>query len=202
VTVGIVAPQFSGDGTSYWAEQKNDEIVRGMVRGFRTEFNALLIAKGFNTTGPFDSVDAMTFPEKKGADFILYPDLDMSSGYRIANVRNELAQNYATGRTEAMTLCDIQFAPSGAISLVIKEPLSGEKIWLKKVDVTSPPQKFSTNGQHCSGSAVTQEMRNAWARAHEQMFQTLMKELDRYVNGEEFQNLKKQAAELRARKVY
>jgi hypothetical protein len=201
VTVGVVAPQFSGDGTAYWAQQKNDDIARGMIRGLRTEIGALLIAKGLNTTGPFDSVDNMTFPEKKSADLVLYPEFDFEAGFRVSNIRNEQRTSLLTG-TELVLVCDIAVAPAGAISLIVREPMSGEKVWLKKVEVSVRPQRFQGLGRTCTGQAVSQEVRDAWAKAHEQVFQGLMKDLDRYVNGEEFQSLKKQSLELRAKKVY
>jgi hypothetical protein len=201
VTVGIVAPQFSGDGIAYFKEQRDDEVVKGLLRGMRTSFAELLVAKGFNTSGPFDALDIMTFPEKRGADFILYPEFDIDSGYKISNVRTEVKTDILFGN-KAMVVCDVSLAPRGSISLIVQEPLSKEKMWVKRLDLAVERATFSASNQVCEKQGVTREIANAWAKAHEQVFVTVMDSLNKYVNGEEFQTLKRQSAELRAKKAY
>jgi hypothetical protein len=57
-----------------------------------------------------------------------------------------------------------------------------------------------------TGSAATcaraADRRVAWARAHETVYQQSMKAFDDYVNGEEFQRLKRESQELRDKKKY
>jgi hypothetical protein len=47
-----------------------------------------------------------------------------------------------------------------------------------------------------------QPLKDAWAKAHEAVYQNSMKAFDSYVNGEEFQGLKSQSQELRDKKAY
>jgi|GEM_PF-2947524 len=201
VTVGLVSPQFTGAGEAYWAESKRDPVVIRMRQSLTSSLEELLSSKGFTVTGPYDDIDSMTFPEKKGADLMLYPLMNIDSGYAINNVRVERDVDLL-GNVSATTVCDVTIAPSGAVQFVAAEPLSGEKMWIKKVDITQPSQSFRGTGKVCQKQGVTQEMRNAWGRAHEQLFQKVMKSIDRYVNTEEFVMLKKQAQELREKKAY
>ncbi len=224
VTVGIVAPQFSGDGIDWWKSRKTDDVTKAMVRNLRTSFTELFTAKGFNTAGPFDSVDDMTFPEKKGSDFVLYPDFDVDmtmvaiGGVAPATPVQEKPKaegaSFSLGdmlggggkdapAVSATAKCTATLKMSGTVLLTVKEPLSGEKMWTKKIDVSEPIQKLEFTGYQCN--VENGQMRgasDAWAKANEDMYQSVMKSLDRYVNAEEFQDLKKQSLDLRAKKVY
>jgi hypothetical protein len=209
VTVGIVAPQFTGDGLDYVKSNRDDAVVREMLSGMRSGFNELLVAKGFNVSGPFDSLDAMTFPEKKGADFIIYPEFDVGRGYAISAKRprakpTALALLATVTKTKDVedVECDYTVQPRGTVSFVALEPLSREKMWVKRMDVEVPPETFVAYREGCEGSAMTGDIRNAWAKAHEAMFTSVMTNIDRYVSAEEFQVLKRQSQELRQKKVY
>lgn len=200
VTIGIIAPQFVGDGLEYLKSNKDDPVVKDMLRGIRTGFNEMLLAKGFNASGPFDSLDGMSFPEKKGADFVLYPEFDLSKGYVIGQARTD--QQLTLLGPKVVVLCDFTIHAKGMVSFVALEPLSKEKMWIKRLEIDIPPERLQGTDRVCSGEAATREIRDAWAKAHEAMFNQLMASVDKYVNADEFKNLKRQAAELRAKKVY
>ena len=200
VTIGLVTPQFVGDGVAYWQENKNNDTVRKMFRALRNSFNSLLVSKGFSVAGPYNSVNDMTFPEKKGADVVLYAELDIESGYKVDNVRKDVDYG-VLGATEVLR-CDVHLAPSGSVQLVANEPMTGEKMWVKRVDVTQPPKKISATNTVCTGKAITLEIKNAWDQAHELLYNKIMGALDRYVTADEFVVLKQQAADLKSRKGY
>lgn len=214
VTVGVVAPQYSGDGVDYWSRNKADEVGRSLARALRTSFTELFVAKGFNAAGPFDELDNMTFPEKKGCDFVIYPDLDISiamsqrGGMAPAAPTQEKRTTFSlgsltSGGKSATPTCSATLVTVGTIQLTVKEPLSGEKMWIKKVEVSQPSQNFSYEGADCElQNGTLHGARASWAKAHEDMFQTVMKSLDRYVNAEEFRALKSQSLMLREKKVF
>lgn len=226
VTIGIIGAQWSSAAALYRENYKDDEVLRGMLSGMTATFNEVLLAKGFNTKGPFVSLNEMTFPEKKGSDLLLYPEFDFQIQLRIENARN-LQQgkggsgggssggggsgiaglvNLMAGSTDptANQMCDAVVTVSGNLLFVAQEPLSGERMWIKRLDVTKGKQVFADQrGAMCSDiRQLNQEMKNAWAKAHELVYQSSMKAFDDYVNGEEFQMLKKQSLELRQRKAY
>lgn len=205
VTVGIIAPQFSGGGVEYWKRAKEDADAGEAIRALRSSFESLLTSKGFNTAGPYESLDDMTFPEKKGCDFVFYPELDLDGKYVISNLRDEEQTSLAgalLGGSNILTVCDATVRLSGSVQIVAREPLSNEKMWVKRLSLTSAPQTFRASGAACGGTAVTREINNAWKKMHEAMYQEVMRGLDQYVSAEEFQMLKRQAAELRAKKTY
>ena len=190
VTVGLVAPQFTADGSGIRRRTQTDDTEKRFVSALRTSFDELLVAKGFNITGPFDSVDNMTYPEKKTADFVIFPELDLSASL----VTNTLPGSY---------VCQWTVNLGGNVSLVAKEPLSGEKMWIKRVDVPNVSKNFQgpeSEWGNCEIRPVPQKATNELLKGYEAIYAVTMQALDRYVSGEEFQVLKKQSQELRAKK--
>ena len=207
VTVGLVNPQWGGNGAEFYAENKKDSVVKSFIGGLRTSVNELLSNKGFNITGPFHSVDDMTFPEKKSADFVVYLENDIAGGLNITNMRQETVKT--TSGEGVVTVCEAAISVGGTISIIAKEPLSGEKMWVKRIEIpeeTKPidlqSETYGAIAKICNKQATTSGSRDDWGRMHVAMFQRVMKAMDKYINGEEFQVLKKQAAELRAKKTY
>ena len=99
--------------------------------------------------------------------------------------------------------CDGTVAVIGNIVFIVQEPLSGERMWVKRLDVSGASQSFPV--KNCSaqpGEERPREVEDAWAKAHEIVYQTSMSALDKYINGEEFQQFKRQAQELRDKKSY
>lgn len=198
VTVGIVNPQFVGDGERYFQEQKEDQALKDMVRAFRTSVPELLVAKGLSTAGPYQSVSALTYPEKKGSDFMFYEELDVTAKYDAGNLKQEKAfmSNALT------TTCTITLGLSGSVQVVLDEPISGQRMWVKRIPVEIPNRTYQGRDRVCAKQSVTPEIRDAWIQMHETLYRQVMKELDRYLNAEELVALKAQADELKGKKAY
>jgi hypothetical protein len=209
VSIGVVNPQFSANSLAYKTRGENDPVFKQLVSSLGATFNEVLIAKGFNTKGPFASLNDMTFPDKKGSDLLLYPEFDFQLGLNIGNphpAQQSAGDAFAAGllgSTTVPTACDITLSVSGNVVFIVQEPLSGEKMWTKRLDVSKAPQVFrEQTGATCENKGITQDIKESWVKAHEVVYQASMKALDDYVNGEEFQLLKKQSLELRAKKAY
>ena len=226
VTLGVINPQFSQGADLYKQASGDDVIVKEMLSAMGATFAELLVAKGFNTKGPFVSLNDMTFPEKKGADLLLYPEFDFQVQLQFENQRDaapepppeseggmgSLLSFGSSDKKEEkpatppppVKVCDGVLSVTGNMLFVAQEPLSGERMWVKRLDVSKAKQVFEgQKGSVCTGSHDWPlEVTDAWAKAHEGIYQASMKALDAYINGEEFQMLKAQAQELRDKKTY
>jgi hypothetical protein len=239
VTIGVVLPSTPASATAaatYLKANQNDEVVKGMLSAMGASFAEILIAKGFNTKGPFMSLNEMTFPEKKGSDLLLYPEFDFEVTLQTTNLQKaapppaaSAAKPESKNTTNVMDLfgggekkpepapaapaaagrtgdtCDLVLTVTGNVLFVAQEPLSSERMWIKRLDVSAAKQTFNGQvGAPCGGAQGewSLEVHDAWAKAHEVVYQSAMKSLDNYVNGEEFQGLKKQSDELRQKKTY
>lgn len=102
------------------------------------------------------------------------------------------------GASNGLSVAEGPCTASGFVSFVILEPLSGEKLWIKKVDV--PSVQVDCSGKAAAGD--TQFLVNGYAHLLEQVYQAVMKKPWEYLSSEELAVLKKQAQELRTKKVY
>jgi hypothetical protein len=233
VTLGIIAPQFKTGFVMNNGHYKDDPLVKLMMRKMSGTFNEVLVAKGFNLTGPFDTLNDMTFPDKKGTDLLLYPEFDFevqlkmkSTGQAPApsdgktfSLGNLLGNNKPSsapppsGASSAapnasLSMCDVTVSVSGDIAFIAEEPLGAQRMWIKKLDLEQASDTIQAqHGSVCAHEPAGEddwspEMKNAWNHAHEAVFQASMKAFDNYVNGEEFQNLKKMSLDIRNRKTY
>jgi hypothetical protein len=225
VTIGVVNPQFASSASS--PDRRGylgDTVVKGMLSAMSATFNEVLIAKGFNTKGPFTSLNDMTFPDKKGSDLLLYPEFDYDVTVKVTGEPHAAAGAAAPGDKGSMfggllktndakpagaapvpQVCDLSLVTTGNVLFIAQEPLSGESFMKKRLDLSSSAQTFKD--QECSlvskpSDQWPQDLKDAWGKAHEAVYQNSMKAFDNYVNGEEFQVFKKQAQEVRDKKSY
>jgi hypothetical protein len=224
VTLGILEPQFGEDANLY--QKQGDPTVKKMISALRDSLGELLIAKGLKTTGPFTSLNDMTFPDKKAADLVLYPEVNFSAEVVFSNPhaapavekknggtlfelpsigkKTEEATPAATPGAPAAQICDAKLTVTGKMKLVVVEPTTGAKMMNKPVEVGTADQSFASQPCPIVGAkpAFSRELQEAWDKAHEVLFQSSMKSFDAYVNVEELQKYKADAQELRDKKVY
>jgi len=170
------------------------------------DFFEILTARGYTVRGPFHTYDDITFPDKKGSDLILIPELqinpdasslkwDQSFGAALFGQR---------GYTGEGTLVF-----TGRVNLVVAESLSREKMWTKSVEI--PPLTVRVEETHMYGSPgipVQQLMEsedaiyNGVAKALEMQYKSILERAYQYLDPDEMQIVKKQAQEIRNKKVY
>jgi len=222
VTLGIVRPQFKNSGRLEEQAHKDDATLQAMLRSMDASIGEILVAKGFKTTGPFDSVNEMTFPEKKTADLLFYPEFDFavtavginkhaappkSTGFSIPGLSSS-TEKKETDPSKVPQICDVVIEVVGNVSFVAAEPQTGERMLNKKLSVTAAKQTIpDQEGSLCDGGKddlnnMPVKVKNAWALAHEIVFQSSMKALDSYVNVDEMQSFKANIKEVRDKKSY
>lgn len=208
-------------------------ILKGMVAGadgtdmlkaLPSALTDLITAKGMTYRGPFEQLDTMTFPDKKGSDLALYPEIELEALWESANYRSE-SRGFIN--SSVVGVCDVKLSSKGRVSFVVIEPLSKETLWRKTVNVDAqeimvpnqtgqicsmqvqrgqtPPEGIPLTGQalsNSSGPKLDGELGNAYRKMLEVTFNSVMKGIDTYINTEEFASLKHQSQELREKKVY
>lgn len=147
-----------------------------------------LTANGITVSGPYKSVDEMTYPEKKQADLVISVEYDIWPQWQTAGINKY-------GRAIINEPCSM----TGGITFVMWEPLSMQRMWSKSAEV-------NVSGD-CNMDPVTPEesnrlFENAMAKLYESAFRISMESAARYFNPEEVALVKTQAQELREKKVY
>jgi hypothetical protein len=191
MTIAIVRPLDKSGLTKVTNVESQDAIA--FNEAMTVQFQEILNKKGIKQTGPFDDLNAMTFPDKKGADLALTPEFGVeTSGPK------EILTMDGTGQLIRVAW-DGPCAATGYVSLVLLEPLSGEKLWVKKVDV--PVTQVDCTGQVEAADRV-RFLKGKVAQLLEKVYPVVMKKTWDYMSAEELTLLKKQSQELRVKKVY
>lgn len=191
ISIGLVKPSYPDEKPGEGAAPRA-EVERSML--------AYFTAHGFSISGPYDSIDAMTFPEKKQADLILTTDMNFKYTFP-QMVKEQHVDIIATGAVwytyEASGNCGV----SGVVTFTLWEPLSKQRMWTKDVQVPSDVVDCSVEKSKDVNYA-TGIWTNACLQLAEKIFTETMRQTERYFVPEEVQLLKKQAQELRENKVY
>lgn len=150
----------------------------------KKDLERLLLAKGLRTAGPFKDVEEMTFSEKRDATFILAPTIKLNIDRAQPNLGGEVPS--ARG----------QVAASGEFALVLFEPLSGQKIWQKRLPVPAQTAQYTVE---LSGTTLTDDRAEATAKMLSSLYKELFDTIGKHADPEEFAALSIQALELKER---
>lgn len=208
VTIALVRPRYENPteqmvarmvGSDSWARETGGAFVNSL----KTDLEKLLIAKGFKVTGPYDSLDVMTFPEKKGANLTLTPIVEIRADDHVT------AHNPAfTG--EVIVTPGTQegvFSVGGWVAFVMVEPLSGEKMWMKRIELEPVQERYSfTYIAPRGGGQATwfygDTRQQAFTKALNRIYPAVMQKAWAYFDSEEVLHVKQQAEEVRQLKRY
>jgi hypothetical protein len=166
--------------------------------------------------GPFASLDEITYSDKKGSALTLAPKVFVVTQVKyFGNFRNVQGQNGVWMER------DFEMSTSGWVSFVMEEPLSGEKMWLKKVELDPVVQRgveaFEAIPQYSTvrglttrtvlsgynqGKLLYDGKVDGMADTLKQMYPIIMEKCWTYIDPDEVVALQEKGKEIRASKVY
>jgi len=141
MTVAIIKPlakgtMFSFDAINNYGNVTQAKVhINNMLQAIKVDLEKALVTKGYHTLGPFDSIDEMTFSQKESANLILEPVFDVSLDQVGGSIYQGLS--YATQKGN--------LSMHGSVSLVMLEPLTREKVWIKRFDLETYTTPYQTN---------------------------------------------------------
>lgn len=221
VTMAVVSPAFAQQNEFV---TKHDPVAKGFTKSLETDLDKLLIAKGMTVTGPFESLDMMTYPDKKNAELSLTPDV-------VLNATVKEGDWTSNGHDFVRP---VEVVMDGWVALVMREPLSSEKIWIKKIplqpvkkssQVVAKPQRLIQGGDPNllagkskvslaellvaspretiqPGELVIDGVEEAMADCIQDLYKPIMDTAWNYINAQEIKVLTEKAAEVRKLKRY
>ena len=151
-TIALINPQYGTTLDCAAPSENFNTVVENYSRSLERDFEATLIAKGYTLTGPFTSIEDMTFGQKERAMLALQPMVNLTVSCDDAQGRVYSSEkNRDTGRTvstpgqgrgerfvvQDRTVIEVpgQMIVKSDLSLEMTEPLSQEKVWQKAVPV-------------------------------------------------------------------
>jgi hypothetical protein len=128
MTIALIKPATPGSMFTERALADPNDMVRvhryvdEMLTAAKVDIEKVLVARGFNTLGPFDSIDEMTYSQKERSSLILTPLFEVKMDFIGGDVRGVGLGTVSQTGTVSMT---------GRVSLAFREPMTQEKVWLK-----------------------------------------------------------------------
>lgn len=205
LTIAIVDPSFP--------KVELDPIYRKVAKGFAKsmaiDLDKIIVAKGMTVTGPFENLDMMTYPDKKNAVLSLTPEIFI----------NVQTSDITGWRRETLDwfVKSVQVKVDVWVTLIMREPLSSEKIWIKKIEVgedvesaeiyagvvdLGPEPGYKYVRRYGPGKVLYDGRTDAVASIIKKMYPKIMDTIWRYINTEEILVLKEKAEEIRSLKRY
>ncbi len=167
------------------------------LASLEVELESVLIAKGIKITGPYDELDVMTFSQKKNVDLILTPQvvLNVDEQYRVNRESRDWVEREGT------------IILSGAIYFTLLEPLSQEKLWIKKVKFPShnafiETDLLITNGELNPLHPCKDNSDAVFVDILNKIYPEIMEKFWSYLDPDELNMLKQESKTIRKRKVY
>ena len=200
VTIALVHPTYA-DPAAFASSPHARQAGSAFVSSMNADLEKMLVAKGFRVTGPYESINVMTFPDKKSANLTLTPIVDVRATEQITR-RTGTGSMFFPYRAQGVCVV------SGWVSLVMLEPLTGEKIWIKKVQVSPVQEPFvwtyrlvRSRGQ-IMARTIEDTRGHALAATLNRIYPEVMQKSWDYFHPEEVLHMKQQAEEARKLKRY
>lgn len=214
--VAFVEPTYELSGTNPQAEfmraqlayKKSDlgkpEYLTKLLRTLHTDLDYILLQKGIRVLGTYKSLDEMTFDQKKRAVYAFTPIFNI-----VVNENN--TPGPGLGYSE-----NGNFQINGYISLLLRDTMTGEKLWVKRLDA-EPVQKpyelvakfrqpVGTVGDMelllNSGVAEKDNSDKALVEALSEFYTALGRKLWNHIDPEEWEKYLGQAADVRKGKRF
>lgn len=194
-----VAPQASAQAWRQW------QVVGQYLQSMGGDFQRMLVARGFTLTGPFDDLNQMTYPDKQTANLTLTPRVFLNVDRRVES----------TGENEPLAFSGTAVGTLTAnawITFELIEPLSGEKMWIKKLTLSPKQERYTYDYQVSRESQGGRTIRrvsysrsndqHVLAKVLEEYYAIVMQTAWDYFNPDEIAALKKMADEVRQKKRF
>lgn len=198
VTVGLIQPDYIIN----WGGQIPEPFY-SYRKSLEDDFLELLTEKGYTVRGPYASRDEMVFSDKEACDIILNVEVDpifktVAGGWRAQLIKCGTEYYYKYVGTLAMY---------GKINLVASEPISGEKVWSKSVELPEANTgELKSKYMVCGGAGSLLDLIRQDATVANPMtsmlqtnYSEVLDKCDKLVEPVEFQRLKPQIQKLKSK---
>ena len=133
-TIVVVNP-FYKEAESAFAEALYSKVAKGFSASMGVDMDKVVIAKGMTVKGPYATLDEITYSDKKGSDLTLAPKVFITTHTKYIGDLKYLTYRNESGQEEVRGTREFEMNIGGWIAFVMQEPLSGEKMWIKKLEL-------------------------------------------------------------------
>jgi hypothetical protein len=165
----------------------NINVLKEFDLAIKKEFEAMMVNRGFNTMG-FQSINDMTYPQKQSCNLVLIPEFNFS-------INSDIESQEKNKEIGKATL-------NGDIILNMIEPLSGQKVWMKRISLKPELFSFTTMKRFNLGWEYWDNRPQRLAGALSKFFIQVMQTSWNYFSPDEIAVMKNHSDEIRKLKRY
>jgi len=200
INLALVTPAFGKD--SKFVSYNKNLYLKTFLDSAQTDLQRALLAKGFTVTGPYESFDVMTFPNKKDSPLALVPEFVLQI--------DEKYKDFYRNDDGSYIKMNGNIVVNGFIKFTMVEPISEQKIWIKKINIPEQTESIDVNlmisdlktGRLNALNSNKDNRDAALVNALNKVYPEVMQKLWSYLNAEEIDMMKKASVDARARKGY
>jgi hypothetical protein len=206
----IVVNPFYKEAESVFVDSMYAKVGKGFSKSMGVDLDKIIVSKGMTAVGPYSTLDDVTYPDKKNADITFAPRVFLTTETKFG----DLVQQEYQGVGHWVKPFTMKI--SGWIAYEMREPLSGQKLWIKKLEleerqvsdveiyeaVALRTDSYGNVLQWDQGKLKYSGREEALANALRDAYPTIMEKAWTYLNTEEILDLKEKTKEIRDRKVY
>ena len=206
----IVVNPFYKEAESAFADAAYAKVGKGFSKSMGVDLDKIIVSKGMTAIGPYATLDDVTYPDKKGADLTLAPRVFLTSDTKMSESYHR--EYNGVGHLEKSFTMKL----GGWVAYEMREPLSGQKMWVKKLELEDREVKgveiyeaaavrqdqYGAVLEWGTGKLVYSGRAEALADALKAYYPVIMEKAWTYLNAEEILDLKEKTKEIRERKVF
>jgi hypothetical protein len=213
-TIIIVNPAYKEIEESALRERIYSKVGRGFSASMGVDMDKIIVAKGMTSKGPYTSLEDVTYSDKKVSDLTLAPKVYIATDIKYGKWETEYGYNQE-GQYITRSKRRFDMKIGGWVSFAMQEPMSGQKMWVKKLDMeeitmsgeeyAESRRQYDTKGRY-TGYSEKETMYDGridtMADALKQMYPIIMQKCWTYIDAEEILSLKDKVKEIRELKRY
>jgi hypothetical protein len=146
-TILVVNPVYR-EPDSAFAGPTYLKVGKGFSASMGVDMDKILIAKGLTSKGPFASMDELTYSDKKISDLTLAPQVFITADVKYGQWQAASGNYQYEDRVLRVMFRSFELRVGGWVTFVMQEPLSGQKMWIKKLELE---EKTVTGQEYCEG---------------------------------------------------
>ena len=211
LTVAIVSPRWQAPTQSglsmvnMGVAYTQPKILLDVAPAMRADFLELVSCRGYLAKGPFDSFEAMVYPDREASHLLLEPELQLDVDIPTISMVEKsflggLLKDKSGGQLTGTATV------GGRVTLSLKEPVTNTRMWSRSIDIAPETFAFTSVSSYSSALSVPQAklavlnddgLRRGLQPKLEAMYSRILTTADNYLDRRELTTVATQAADVR-----
>ncbi len=165
ITLAIVAPRWQSPIQPAWTRGYSaasaPQLFADLSNAMQGDFMELATCLGYLARGPFDSFEAMVFPDREASQLLLEPELQMDVEVTALSVVEQSGLGGIIKKTGTYNRLNGTASLGGRVTLSLKEPVTNTRMWTRSIDIPSEAFSFTSDNKYATAAMTPEQARIA-----------------------------------------